>query len=182
MTGFPRVQAACLLRHVGRGGMIGATELTPLLGRLVGRATTPDSRRLQRFLNVRHIDPAGELGGPLTPALIAAYLVIHDTSSPNCSAPAAPGCEMLGALPAGMNDERWSDNARFNGFAAASRSLKAHVITNRVGGSLTAHEPCEHVSNFRFDFCFDAPAKHNLCVGVENIQPRVGSPARPGAG
>ena len=181
-AGSPRAQAACLLRHVGRGGVIGAADLPPFLGHIVGQSTTPSLARLAHYLAARRIDPARELGGALRPGLGAAYFVIHDTSSPNCSQPSARGCDAPGTLPVTANDPAWSENASFGGFATDPASLKAHVITNRVGGSLTAHDLAQHVSHVRFDFCFDAAAKRNLFVGVENIQPRIGLPALPAPG
>ena len=181
-AGPPRQQAACLLRHVGRGGSIGQAELTPFLGRIVGRTGQPSLAAVERFVDARGIDAERALGGALRPGLPAAYFVIHDTSSPNCSQVGAHGCDAVGELPASMNDPAWPENVSFGGFLADPVSLKAHIITNRSGGSLTAHDFDEHVSHVRFDFCFDAAAKRNLFVGVENIQPRIGQPARPAPG
>ena len=150
--------------------------------RIAGRATQPPLDRLARYLTARRINPERELGGAVRPGLPAVYFVIHDTSSPNCSEPDAPGCDAPGQLPAARDDPTWQGNRDFGGFAGNPASLKAHVITNRIGASLTAHDLAEHVSHTRFDFCFDAAVKRNLFVGVENIQPRVGQPARPGPG
>ena len=149
---------------------------------IVGRTTQPRLDRLGPYLTTRRIDPARELGGALRPRLPAIYFVIHDTSSPNCSAPDARGCDAPGQLPTTRDDPGWPVNRDFGGFAADPASLKAHVITNRAGGSLTAHDLAAPVSHTRFDFCFDAVAKRNLFVGVENIQPRIGRPARPRPG
>lgn len=181
-AGPPAVQAACLLRHVGQGGVVGAPELTPFLAHLVGRRSVPRLPSLSRYLARRGIDPAQELGGVLRSGLWAVYFVLHDTSSPNCSDREARGCDAWGVLPAAMNDAAWPVNAGFGGYLANATSLKAHVITDRTGRSLTTHDLAEHVSHIRFDFCFDASAKRNLFVGVENIQPRVGLPAQPAAG
>ena len=181
-AGSARTQAACLTRHVGQGGTIGAAELPPFLGRIVGAPSVPRLPRLARFLIAHGIDPEHELGGAMAPGLAAAYFVIHDTSSPNCSQQDARGCAAWGEPPLVRDTAQWPENASFGGYLANPASLKAHVITNRTGGSLTTHDLAEHVSHVRFDFCFDAAAKRNLFVGVENIQPRVGRPARPGPG
>ncbi|WP_425229541.1 hypothetical protein [Sphingomonas sp.] len=179
-AGTPREQARCLLRHVGQGASFGSSDLTSYLAGVVGEATQPGLTQVARYLDVHHVDAAHELGGPLRGGLQAAYFVIHDTSSPNCSQPGA--CAVLGAFPANMDAAEWPDNRSFGGYLRDPASLKAHVITNRTGGSLTARDLAEHQSHTRFDYCFDAPAKRNLFVGVENIQPRIGSPARPAPG
>ena len=122
--------------------------------------------------------PRAKLGGALRPGLPARYLVIHDTSTPNCSVRGAAMCDEWGAFPADL-DGGWRGNASFDDFLPAPATLKGHVLTNRTGGSLTARDFAEHVSHVRFDYCFDADAKVNLFVSVENIQPRLGDPARP---
>lgn len=176
-AGSPREQADCLLRHVRTGAHLGPSDLTPYLAGIVGQATQPSIAQVQRFVAAHAIDPLRQLGGGLRPGLPARYFVIHDTSSPNCSERGS--CAVWGEFPSDLNAASWSMNTSFGHYLARPRTLKAHVITNRLGDSLSARDLAEHVSHIRFDFCFDAPVKTNLFIGVENIQPRLSAPPRP---
>lgn len=171
-------QARCLLKHVKRGGELGEPDLTPALAALVDTPALPLGN-VGRYLAARHITSA-ETGGGLVAGLQARYFVIHDTSSPNCSNLTKPtgSCPTIGKLPVARDTADWPDNQTFNDYLNKPADLKAHVITNRAGGSLSARDFSEHKSNIRFDYCHDADAKRGLFVGVENIQPRI---ARPGA-
>jgi len=173
-TGTKSAQVRCLLRTPtrGRNGLQPEDVPERFLGLI--ESTLPPSIALTRQYLYRSRIPEVDVGGALKAPILAEYLVIHDTSTPNCSERGA--CPVQGEFPPNLNDPDWQENITFNHHRAGGKPV-AHVITNRVGNSLFQRDFKEHASHVKFDFCVDASVKKNLFVGIENVQPRVGDPA-----
>ncbi|ATC32988.1 hypothetical protein CA606_11970 [Caulobacter vibrioides] len=134
---------------------------------------------------MRHQIALADLGLTSTKPLTVDYFVIHDTSSPNCSAVTKPtaSCPVRGQLPADRDRETWPTNRSFGGHKPpTTKAPLAHAWTNRIGGSIVETPFETHISHLKFDYCHNASAKRGLFLGVENIQPRIGSPALPAPG
>ena len=82
--GTPAQQAACLTREVKRLGNIGNETITPILKGIAGKPAI-STQALQALLDAQHIKPT-DVGGSLNKPISADYFIIHDTSTPNCSA------------------------------------------------------------------------------------------------
>lgn len=183
-AGTPRDQARCLLREVRIGAVIGDVVAPERLITRAGTRPTFTRERLASYVashgvlsTMVGLDGAGVVG--------AEYFVIHDTSSPNCSAvrEASASCPIVGGFPPLLNDARWPVNQTFGGHRLVGRvSPIAHGWTNRIGESIIEVPFDRHISHLKFDYCHDAMSKRGLFVGVENIQPRIGRPAIPTAG
>jgi hypothetical protein len=179
--GTPAQQAACLTREVKRGGVIGGDTLTPFLAGIVG-TPAPTIASVQALLDARGIAPEA-VGGSLARPITARYFIVHDTSTPNCSDPeASVGCPVRGAFPADRDADTWIFNRTFGGHPKPFPDRAAHAMTNRTGGSITEVDFADSIATTKFETCIDVAEKADLFVGVENIQPRIGSPRVPAAG
>ena len=176
--GTPEQQAACLTREVKRLGHIGNETITPFLRGVVGKPA-PAVQTVQALLQARQINPA-DIGGPPSSPISADYFIIHDTSTPNCSASGPTvACPIRGEFPADRDEPSWSFNRNFGGHPKPFPKRLAHAFTNRVGASITEVDFAEHIATTKFESCADQAVKTKLFVGVENIQPRIGSPKIP---
>jgi hypothetical protein len=174
-------QAACLTREVKRLGNIGGETITPLLKGLAGTPALAVPA-VQTLLDAQQIKPT-QIGGPLGTPIKASYFIIHDTSTPNCSAGGGTAaCPTRGEFPPNRDDASWTFNKNFGGHPKKAPNRLAHVFNNRVGESVTEVDFAEHITTTKFESCSDAGAKKNLFVGIENIQPRVGDPRIPKPG
>ena len=175
-------QAACLTREVKRLAHIGGETITPFLKELAG-TPAPQAARVQSLLDSQNIKPA-QIGGPLATPITAKYFIIHDTSSPNCSAVTATSstCPARGEFPPNRDDANWPPNQNFGGHPQPFPDRLAHVFNNRSGNSVTEVDFAAHIATTKFEKCSDASAKTRLFVGIENIQPRVGDPKIPAKG
>ncbi len=179
-AGTPAEQARCLLRQVGRGRVIGEANAPDRLTSRAGGALPFSGEQLIAYVRAQRIAP-GDIGLAQTTPISAEYFVIHDTSSPNCSGTERPtaACPAVGELPPLLNDRTWPTNRTFGGhYPLGSRPPLAHAWTNRVGESLVETAFDRHISHTKFDYCHDANSKRGLFIGIENIQPRIGDPAR----
>ncbi len=176
--GTPEQQAACLTRDVQRLGEIGNETITPFLRDVVGKPALP-IQSVQAFLDAEQIDPR-DVGGSLKMDISANYFIIHDTSTPNCSAVGhSLACPTRGEFPPDRDEPSWSFNRDFGGHPKLYPNRLAHAFTNRVGASITEVDFADHITTTKFESCIDAAAKKKLFIGVENIQPRIGSPKIP---
>ena len=181
--GTPAEQARCLTRHVGRGATLGDPTLAQSFTDLLPRPVGADATGLRGHLAALGANET-DLGGPLGRPVVAAYFIIHDTSTPNCSDRAVPrnSCPVLGELPAARDMAAWRDHVTFQGHPKLAPNRIANVFVNRVGGSITEVDFADAFYTAKFEQCVKADAKRGLFVGVENIQPRIGSPAVPQVG
>lgn len=85
-------------------------------------------------------------------------------------------CPELGKLPPNRDKATWPENASFAGHPRPAPNRFAHVFVNRVGASITEVDLAMAFATTKFEQCQDAGRKSGLFVGVENIQPRIGSP------
>lgn len=176
--GTPSQQTSCLTREVKRFGEIGNETITPFLKDLVGQPA-PAIQAVKALLEVQQIKPT-DVGGPINKPILANYFIIHDTSTPNCSAegPSA-SCPTRGEFPLNRDDASWNYNKNFGGHPKPFPNRLAHVITNRVGASITEVDLADQIATTKFESCIDVTEKVDLFIGVENIQPRVDDPKIP---
>ena len=181
-AGNPAEQARCLLRTVKEGGNLGAANLPSELADLVGRPTDLPLETVRAFLARSGVAEA-DVGGPVVGGVGAVYFIIHDTSAPNCSEPNLPrsSCPQRGQFPPNRDEAGWIENSTFNGYATSGKKI-AHVMTNRVGQSMTMVDFARHIPTTKFESCVDASRKVGLFIGAENVQPRIGRPAIPASG
>jgi 3D (Asp-Asp-Asp) domain-containing protein len=174
-------QAACLTREVKRTGKIGDETITPFLKMLAGKPA-PTVQAVQALLDTQQIKPA-DVGGPINKPISANYFIVHDTSTPNCSAlgPSA-SCPARGQFPLNRDDASWNFNQNFGGHPKLFPNRIAHAYTNRVGASITEVDFADRIATTKFESCVDVDVKAGLFVGIENIQPRIGDPKIPEAG
>lgn len=179
--GTPAQQASCLTREVKRMGHIGNETITPFLKELIG-TPAPAIPAVSALLEAQKIKQA-DVGGPINKPISANYFIIHDTSTPNCSAvgPSA-SCPRRGEFPPNRDDASWNLNKNFGGHPKPFPARLAHAFTNRIGGSITEVDFAERIATTKFESCSERAVKENLFVGVENIQPRVGDPKIPKPG
>lgn len=176
--GTPEQQAACLTREVKRLGNIGNETITPFLREVVGKPA-PAIQAVQALLDAGQINSV-DVGGPLNRPIAANYFIIHDTSTPNCSAVGpSVACPIRGEFPPDRDEASWSFNKNFGGHPKSFPNRLAHAFTNRVGASITEVDFADHITTTKFESCADGAAKTKLFIGVENIQPRIGSPKIP---
>lgn len=177
-AGTPAQQASCLTREVKRKGNLGGETITPFLKELAGQPA-PSVQMVQALLDAQQIKPA-DVGGSLSKPISANYFIIHDTSTPNCSAggPSA-ACPTRGEFPPNRDDASWNFNKNFGGHPKPFPDRLAHAFTNRVGASITEVDFADQIATTKFESCVDGNVKAKLFVGVENIQPRVGEPKIP---
>jgi hypothetical protein len=184
-------QAKCLLRPVRQGALLGPvlTTLPAPLDSLIGQSVAVTKPALRAFLTSKTIAEAdiggsldepvsrgrnGAAGGPL-----AAYFVIHDTSSPNCS---KPGCAELGKFPTNMDDASWKFNTTALITKHASGNPVAHMFVARTGQSKTGHNFKTPFPAVKLEGRVPNRAAVGLFLHVENVQPRSGKPAIPAKG
>jgi 3D (Asp-Asp-Asp) domain-containing protein len=176
--GTSEQQAACLTREVKRLGDIGDETITPFLREVSGKPA-PAIPAVQALLDARQIN-AVDVGGPLSRPITANYFIIHDTSTPNCSAVRpSTACPIRGEFPRDRDEASWSFNKNFGGHPKPFPDRLAHAFSNRTGASITEVDFAEHIATTKFELCVDRAAKTKLFVGIENIQPRIGSPSIP---
>jgi len=179
--GTPVQQASCLTREVKPGADIGDETITSFLKDIVGKPA-PTVQAVQTLLAAQNIKVA-DIGGPIQKPIAANYFIIHDTSTPNCSTPGrVRGCEVQGEFPTNRDDPSWRFNVDFGGHPKPYPDRAAHVMTNRVGSSITEVDFADSIATTKFETCVDKTAKVNLFVGAENIQPRIGVPKIPKPG
>jgi hypothetical protein len=174
-------QAACLTRHVAKGGVVGRPSLTRFLRDRAGAPAGASPAQLAAYLAALGIDPAGAAGGdPLVP-VTADYFIIHDTSEPNCSRPgwSKTLCPKPGKLPKARDTLAWAAELGYLGHPRPAPDRLAHAWTNRVGGSITEVPFDQPLRSTKFESCLDTPAKAGLFLAVENTQPRVPDPKGP---
>jgi hypothetical protein len=180
-AGTPAEQAACLTRHVGKGGVIGRPSITRFLRDRAGSPAGASPAQLAAYLAALGIDPARAGGGdPLVP-VTADYFIIHDTSEPNCSHPGWSGslCPAPGKLPKARDSAAFAAELGYLGHPKPAPDRLAHAWTNRVGGSITEVAFDQPLRSTKFESCLDTPAKAGLFIAVENTQPRVHDPKGP---
>lgn len=180
-------QAKCLTRQVLKYAQIGEPTLPPSFLDRVGNNTVITLDRLSNYLNELGV-PQQNVGGPIGVPVAARYFIIHDTSTPNCSVKStegklAFGCPEWGVMPAARDTANWSPNHSFLGHPKNDPDRLANIITNRVGGSITEVDLASPMfTTTKFEKCADRDRKAGLFVAIENIQPRIGDPARPAKG
>lgn len=179
-AGTPAQQATCLAREVQRAGRIGSETITQFLAGIAGKPA-PDIAAVQALLGARGIPPEA-VGGPLARPVSARYFILHDTSTPNCSEAGATGCPVRGTFPPNRDEDSWIFNRTFGGHPKPFPDRAAHAMTNRVGGSITEVDFADRIATTKFETCVDVAEKAGLFIGVENIQPRIGSPRIPADG
>jgi hypothetical protein len=176
-AGPPREQAACLLRHVGPGGVLdGAPARLPpdLAGRL-GQPLAIDRARLGRYLDARTAtsalarrlnDPVSRAGDNAPGSPPARYFVIHDTSQPFLAG--AP-------FPADIDtSDAVNDLSGYLGPNAA-----AHLFINRRGEVAVGHDFSEPWRATKLESRVIGPPAKGLFLHVENQQPRRTDPMGP---
>lgn len=175
-AGTPQDQAACLLRHVGKGGRLDPTprRLPPVLAQIVGQSFDLSLTRLERRLRGEGLAALAErLGAPVSrgrggasDAPFARYFVIHDTSEPMMG---------TGPLPADPDhDPRVNDLGRY--WTAAP---VAHLFLSRTGAILIGHDLGEPWRATKLEsWVIGVPAK-GLFLHVENVLPRRADPSGP---
>lgn len=181
--GTPAQQAECLTRAVGRGAAIGAPTLTAFLRERAGQPLNVSRARLTAYLAELDVDPA-RVGGPVADPVSARYFIIHDTSTPNCSDEdfSRQLCPARGIMPPNRDTAQWAAIAGFFGHPRPFPDRLAHAFTNRIGDSITEVAFSAHISTTKFEGCVDSGSKQGLFLGIENIQPRIGSPSVPAPG
>ncbi len=174
-AGSPAAQAACLLRPVGPGGVIGPApaRLPGALRRRLARPVKIDPARLAGYLAASGAagDLADHLAEPVSRARdndpaapLARYFVIHDTSQP-----------YLGAAPF-PPDIDTSDAVNSLGHYLGPDAV-AHVFTNRRGEIAVGHDLSVPWRATKLESqVIGLPAK-GLFLHVENQQPRRADPA-----
>jgi hypothetical protein len=169
--GLPAEEAAFLLRPVAIYGEIGSTPATlpDFLVNHVGAAVETSSLRgkLTTYLNTLGVD-ANTVGGALTEGVsktandtLAKYFVIHDTSSPTIPANSN--------FP-NMDSANWSGNDLTDDQAHGL----AHIYTNRLGKSVTAHKYDVARTGTKFEL-----KKYNGDVGPKVVGLFLGIPGFP---
>ncbi|MBI4275043.1 MAG: hypothetical protein HY659_10130 [Rhizobiales bacterium] len=167
-------QAACLARHVLKGGKIGdpRENLPAVLAERVGRSfDLPDRGALFAVLQERGLD--AELGINLSRPVsranddhpfgrAATYFVIHDTSGPNFRSR---------QFPDNINhDVKYNTLANFLCLNGIER---AHVFINRLGAVMMMHDLEKPWRATKFEMATDFRiALKGLFLHTELIQPR----------
>jgi hypothetical protein len=179
--GTPAEQAACLTRHVAKGGAIGRPAITRFLRGRAGMPTGLAPAQLAAYFRARGIDPLGALGGDPAVPVTADYFIIHDTSEPNCANAgwSATLCPAPGKLPKARDTVGWAAELGYLGHPKPAPDRLAHAWTNRVGGSIIEVPFDQPLRSTKFESCLDTPAKAGLFLAVENTQPRVPDPKGP---
>jgi hypothetical protein len=177
-VGTPADQAACLLRHVGPGGVLADAPavLPAALAARLDRPTGIDRTRLARNPRVRRLSPelADHLDEPVSrgndndpSATLARYFVIHDTSEP-----------YFGPAPAFPPDIDVSDAVNDLRHYLGPDAV-AHVFINRRGEVVVGHDLGAPWRATKLESkVIGLPAK-GLFLHVENQQPRRADPAGP---
>jgi len=174
-------QAACLTRHVARGGVVGRPSITRFLRQRAGAPLAVPAPRLAAYLAGLGADAAREVGGDPAAAVTADYFIIHDTSEPNCARPgwSAAICPAPGKIPRARDTAAFAAALGYLGHPKPAPDRLAHAWTNRVGGSITEVPFDQPLRSTKFESCLDTPAKAGLFIAVENTQPRVPDPKGP---
>jgi hypothetical protein len=176
-AGSPREQAACLLRHVGPGGVLDGApaKLPPDLAARLGEPASIDRARLRLYLRGRPrvaalaaslSDPVSRARDNAPDAPLARYFVIHDTSQPFFAD--AP-------LPADIDSsDAVNDLSGYLGPNAV-----AHLFINRRGEVAVGHDFSEPWRATKLESRVIGPSAKGLFLHVENQQPRRSDPAGP---
>lgn len=170
-AGSPIDQAKCLLRPVLIRGKLGEhLSALPKAFECVGATIDIPKQKFRTFLSASKIDPA-LLGGDIDDDLartsggqIAAYFVIHDTSTPNFSKNDFPA------------DVDWLESVNNLSIWRNGSKSRAHVFVNRKGESTTALNFLTPWRATKFESGFGNTALRGLFVHVELIQPRRSDP------
>lgn len=171
-------QARCLLNPVRPVGRLGPplAELPRVIAERAGRSTgLPEHAKLQAWLAARGLGE--ELGRSLAQGVSsardndraarrAAYMVIHDTSTPN-----------YGSLPWPKNIDEDAKVNNLNRYRCSNEIERAHVFINRGGAMLLAHDLSVPWRATKFEMAtnFDGALK-GLFLHVELVQPRRRDP------
>lgn len=177
-AGTPAEQATCLLTPVQEGGKLGAPleKLPEVFAERVGRSDNlPDRGAIELLLRERGLDvifaerltqTASRANGGDSDARSAAYIVLHDTSSPN-----------FRGLPWPLKID---DDPKINSLARYScdnNIERAHVFINRMGDIFAPHDFAVPWRATKFEMAtnFDGKLK-GLFLHVELVQPRKRHP------
>lgn len=176
-AGSPRQQAACLLRHVGPGGVLDSApaRLPRRLAARLGRPAHIDRARLARYLEARPAvaalalrldDPVSRAdnGAPASPA--ARYFVIHDTSEP-----------FLAGAPFPADIDTSNAVNELSGYLGPK--AVAHLFINRRGEVAVGHDLSEPWRATKLESRVIGLPAMGLFLHVENQQPRRTDPAGP---
>ncbi|HCR49543.1 MAG TPA: hypothetical protein DIW24_07940 [Bacteroidetes bacterium] len=164
-SGTPTEQARCLLRPVGKYGLLGPTRITlpDPLENIIGKRVGLTARELRAYLAKHQIDEA-DLGGSVFAKISqndrkipARYFVIHDTGTPTL--------EKDSSFPADMNESGWS----YNDFGFYP--VLAHVIINRIGASATKATFDTPLATTQYEK--EKEDRVGLFLSVSLIQPRM---------
>ncbi len=163
--GTPTEQARCLLRPVGKYGILGPSRISlPIpFENLMGKRVSLSARALRKFLATKQIEES-DLGGSVYDKVSqndkktsARYFVIHDTGTPTL--------EKDSVFPPDMNDAIWS----FNDFGYYP--ALAHVLINRVGASATKVDFNTPLATTQYEK--ENQERTGLFLSVSMIQPRM---------
>jgi hypothetical protein len=183
-VGDARAQARCLLRHVGKGGVLGPELALPSnLERLVGQPVTFTRAQLAAYIEAQTRSPqqaaawkkvADDLDKPVSRAWDnradapeARYFVIHDTSEPYLD-------DM--PFPKDLNhDPRIND---FSIYFEPGKEPVAHFFNNRLGEIAEGHDFSVPWRATKRERSGDKRFK-GLFVHIENVQPRRRAPGAP---
>ena len=175
--GTKQEQARYLLRFVNKYARISdsLTVLPPFLDRaMAGDVTVPKRRRLQKYLDKKHILPE-EIGGGIDSGIssvrgiTARYFVIHDASN---------FLSNMDTFPANIDSASWSGNRVDN-----KRGFKfSHLFINRLGASMTSNNFGVAIHATKFE----SPVKNPLIltpitgdfIHIELVQPRLPDPGK----
>lgn len=172
--GTPKEQALCLLRPIGRKGIVGEPlQSLPLELPSIGERVELSITALRRYLTRIHI-PEEDLGGALDEPLsrteagvVAEYFVIHDTSAPKL--PTAP------TFPSKVNTAELPENSR--SFWASSG--ESHVYITRIGESVAARAFSVPWRATQLELKLVGRPSRGRFLHVENVQPRMRDPSGP---
>lgn len=176
--GTPSEQAACLLRTVRIGGVLGPRleGLPPTLAERVGSGVDLARDAVRRHLAALNLTEA-QLGGSLDAGLsrarggaagapAARYFVIHDTSSPYLAD--AP-------FPADLDGDARVN--RLDVYRRPEKGAAAHIFINRRGEVLVGHDFAVPWRATKLETrVIGTPAK-GLFIHIELVQPRRRDPA-----
>jgi len=157
-------QVSCLLRHVKPRGAGSTAQVIPswLLSN-VGKPNLISPQQMSSYLAAIKVQPS-QVGVVVSSIDLAQarYFVIHDTSSP-----------VFEKFPSDINDLAWSGND-LRRFKTSEVAKKVHVVTNRVGDSLTLQDLAVQRKSpaTKLEESGVVPKSRNYFIHVENVQPR----------
>ena len=174
-AGSPADQARCLTQSVGSGGRLVPSGMPASFLSIVGARTGLMAGQVRIYLARARIAP-GDVNALSNATVPAKYFIVHDTSTPACSDPHPETCR----FPADRDQGSWASNETFDHNKGERGDRKAHVMTNRIGESISMVDFSETDATTKFELCTDVTAKQKLFIGAENIQPRMFTVPRPG--